>query len=646
MPIRMGDPAPSQLPGGQPLAEAPAASVKPASTRPPPSDSSPWVFAGWGKAVRIDDIESTALPVGAHGAAPRAQLGQWRATAICGNDITSSVLYVAAICTAFAGIYAPIALLMVGLVLYLFRKIYAEVGTALPLNGGAYNVLLNTTSKGKASLAACLTLLSYVATAVISSNEALHYAHHILPIVPVMTGTVVLLGLFALLNIFGISESAVVALVIFILHIATLVLLVATSVFYVYQNGFQILLENWKHPPSGGIERALFFGFAAGMLGISGFESSANFIEEQKPGVFQQTLRNMWITVFVFNPLICLLALGMVPVDEFGRYETALLSEMGARSTGRWLQTWISIDAVLVLSGAVLTSYVGVTGLVRRMALDRCLPQFLLRENRRRRTPHWIILGFFALCCSILFITKGNVGTLAGVYTLSFLCVMMLFAIGNRLLAVKRKRLPRAVRASWPMVLVAMLAVALGLVGNVLKSSEQSAIFLMYFAVTVAAVAIMFLRVRILQVLLYLGRAVHEKVQQLNDQVAGYVTRRIGEINSQAMIFFTRGDGPANLRRAIEYVLDNEHTNNLLVVHVFEDETKIPPKLAEQLRTLDEIFPEIRIDFIAVRGKFSPELVDKLSARLNVPRNYMFIGCPGDRFPHNLSDLGGVRLIV
>ena len=31
----------------------------------------------------------------------------------------------------------------------------------------------------------------------------------------------------------------------------------------------------------------------------------------------------------------------------------------------------VSADAVCVLSGAVLTAYVGVTGLIRRMALDR-----------------------------------------------------------------------------------------------------------------------------------------------------------------------------------------------------------------------------------------------------------------------------------
>jgi hypothetical protein len=79
---------------------------------------------------------------------------------------------------------------------------------------------------------------------------------------------------------------------------------------------------------------------------------------------------------------------------------------------------------------------------------------------------------------------------------------------------------------------------------------------------------------------------------------------------------------------------------------VYTDESKIPPDLAPHLKTLDTLFPEIRIDFLAVRGRFGPQLVSELSKRLNVPRNYMFIGCPGDGFPHNLADLGGVRLIV
>src|SRR5678809_1422394 len=107
------------------------------------------------------------------------KLKQLAATAICGNDITSSCLYVSALCIVYAGQYAFIALLIVGLVLFFFRKIYGEAVGALPLNGGAYNILLNTTSKGNASVAACLTILSYMCTAVLSATEAMKYLHSI-----------------------------------------------------------------------------------------------------------------------------------------------------------------------------------------------------------------------------------------------------------------------------------------------------------------------------------------------------------------------------------------------------------------------------------------------------------------------------------
>lgn len=605
--------------------------------------SNPWVFAGWGQATKIDDLLSPSKR--APSTASKTKLGQWRATAICGNDITSSVLYVAAICTLQAGIYAPLALASVGIVLYLFRSIYAEVGSALPLNGGAYNVLLNTTSKFRASVAACLTLLSYVATAVISSTEALHYLHSVAAQVPVFEGTIALLVFFAVLNVVGIQESSSVALLIFIAHIATLTTVVVTSGLTA-SGDLSTLMENLQTRPEGGFWRAMFFGFAAGMLGISGFESSANFIEEQKSGVFAKTLRNMWVAVFFFNTVISFLAFSLIPVGEFGAHREALLSEMARRSAGPTLAAWLGVDAFLVLSGAVLTSFVGVTGLVRRMSLDRCLPQFLLRENRLRGTTHWITFSFLVLCASILFISRGDVETLAGVYTLSFLCVMALFAIGNRLLALRRRRLPRAVRASWIGVLVAFGAVLVGLVGNVLKSPYEALIFLAYFGITLSAVTVMFVRMKILEAFLYVGRAIHDQVARLNARVANWTMQRMETINAQAMVFFTRGDGPVNLRRAIEYVLRNEQTRNLKVVHVYNEESDIPKGLAEQLKTLDALYPEIRIDFLAVKGRFSPDLVSQLSERLQVPRNYMFIGCPGDGFPHQLADLGGVRLIV
>jgi len=611
----------------------------------PATGAEPWEFAGWGGAERIVDLESEGLRVTRLDQPHRHTLGTWRATAICGNDITSSVLYVSALCAAQAGVLAPLVLLIVVGVLYLYRKVYAEVGSALPMNGGTYTVLLNTTNKRVAAGAACLTLLSYIATAVISADEAMHYAHHLWPAVDVFPATVGVLGFFALLGILGISESAVVALGIFVLHMATLTLLTLACGAAVAQDP-ALFVENWRLPSVAGLPHALFFGFAAAMLGISGFESSANFIEEQKQGVFPKTLRNMWIAVAVFNPAISLLSLGLLPLAQIQAVPPDLLAQMGEQALGRWLAVLVSVDAVLVLSGAVLTSFVGVTGLVRRMTLDRCLPQFLLHENRWRGTPHWILLGFFALCVSILTITAGRIEALAGVYTLAFLCVMALFACGNMLLKTRRAALPRQERASWTTVSMALLAVLVGLAGNIALDPINFEIFEGYFAATAGVVAVMFLRLEILKVGLSISRTLVEHLTAASGWIHALVLREIERVNKRPVVYFTKGDSMVTLNRAALYVLDNEQTSHLKVVHVYRDESEIPADLAEQLRVIDHLYPRLRVDFVAVQGIFGPELVEALARRLGVAKNYMFIGTPGDRFPHRIEDLGGVRVVL
>ncbi|MCB0271677.1 MAG: APC family permease [Bdellovibrionales bacterium] len=572
------------------------------------------------------------------------RLGPWLATGICGNDITSSCLYVAAIATAYSGIYAPLVLLMVAGLLYIYRTIYAEVGDALPLNGGAYNALLNTTTKFKASIAACMTFLSYLATACISSNTAIEYLGTLFPVaIPVIPLTIGLLGAFAVLAIMGISESAKVALVIFLFHLCTLALFILLGVLFIFGD-FSIAFDNWKIPQSHGLIPTLFLGFSAALLGISGFESSANYIEEQKEGVFPVTLRNMWVAVTVLNPVIAMVAIGVLPIDTIIHDKKFMLASAGMQIQGSWLKTLISIDAFLVLSGAVLTAYVGSSGLVGRMALDRCLPQFLLKKNKRG-SQHYIILTFFFLCASILYITQGDLLALGGVYTISFLGVMSLFAVGNALLKIRRSRLPRKYRATWIAIAVALLSTCAGIIGNIQLKSENVRYFLMYFIPTVSIVFIMLNRHNILRLILHIlldlskglrgVGGVHDKIQAWLDH-----------LESQRVIFFTKGDDAANLNQAMLYVKDNEITNRITVIHLYDEIDHIPKHLKSDLRTLDKLYPEMDIELVLLKGSFTPEKVDEISTKYNIPKNYMFLGAPSAKFPYALADLGGVRLII
>ena len=572
-------------------------------------------------------------------------MGQLPATAICGNDITSSCLYVSALAIIYAGRWAPVALLIVAGVLYLFRSIYAEVVGALPLNGGAYNALLNTTSKFKASIAACLTILSYMATAVISASEAMHYAHTIWHSLPVTGATIGLLAFFMLLTIIGITESARVAIIIFIFHLSTLTLLIVMGIAFVITHGLDTFSLNFATPVEGGLVMALFFGFSASLLGISGFESSANYVEEQAEGVFPKTLRNMWVAVSVFNPGIALLALALVPIRHVSANQEALLAHLGNLSGGIWLANLISVDAALVLSGAVLTSFVGVNGLVRRMTLDRCLPQSLLKSNRRG-TTHRIIASFFILSVSVLLITRGELKALAAVYTISFLSVMVLFGLGNIFLKTKRAGLPRPVKAPLPAVLIAVSAVLTGLIGNAIMNPYYLVVFLEYFIPAVLVIAVMLGRIWLLQAGLFLVRAVLKFFIKGMTSTAQSIRSKIEEINSQQVVFFTRGDNVANLNNAMLYVKQNEHTNRIKVVTVVQDKDKVPKKLKNDLEFLNEAYPTIEIEFVVITGTFGPDLIQELSVKWNIPVNLMFIGSPRGHFIYGLRDLGGVRLII
>ncbi|MEO7048244.1 MAG: APC family permease, partial [Ferruginibacter sp.] len=536
------------------------------------------------------------------------KLNELQATAICGNDISSSCLYVSAITIVYAGQYAWLSLLFVALVLFFFRKIYAEVVGAIPLNGGAYNVLLNTSTKRLASLAAMLTILSYMATAVISSSEAMYYLESILSGLNVTVATIVVLIIFTIVAIMGIGESSIVAVVIFITHLVTLSILVVSGIWFLFGHGLDVFHLNWKMPVKySSISNALFLGFAAAMLGISGFESSANFVEEQKPNVFPKTLRNMWSVVSFFNPVIALLVICIIPLAQVGPHQESLLAFLGSTTGGHWLAYLISIDAVLVLCGAVLTSFVGVSGLLHRITLDRILPNFFLRTNKNGAN-YRIIITFLILCTSVLLVTKGNLRDLAGVYTFSFLAVMGLFAIGNLMLKVKRKRLPRPVKANPLLVVLAIIAVVAAFWGNVLLNKESFFTFIKYLVPAILFTAIMLNRPVIVRGLMSVIDFLYKPFRKVAIVSNRYLKKMQHNINSQEFVFFTKGDHVNILNKVMQYVENNETTKKLKLVNIKKADGS-NEHLKQDIEVLDRAYPDINIEFIEIVGIFGPDII-------------------------------------
>jgi amino acid transporter len=285
------------------------------------------------------------------------------------------------------------------------------------------------------------------------------------------------------------------------------------------------------------------------------------------------------------------------------------------------------------------------------MTLDRIMPPYFLKKNKKG-SSYRIIIMFFLLCVSVLLITMGDVELLAGVYTISFLSVMALFAIGNVLLKVKRRKLPRPEKASWIAILIAFSAVVVALIGNIVMPPKEGnpsnvIVFLYYFIPAMLFIAVMLNRTVLLKLVLSAVDNVFYGIKRFVKRVDHTILNTLDKINEQEFVFFTKGDNIATLNNVMLYIRKNEHTKKMKIVIITNDKVKKPADFDKEIEFLDKEYPEIDVELVEIDGEeFSPELVQKLSKEWKIPINFMFIGSPGDRFPYKIEEFGGLRLII
>ena len=157
-------------------------------------------------------------------------------------------------------------------------------------------------------------------------------------------------------------------------------------------------------------------------------------------------------------------------------------------------------------------------------------------------------------------------------------------------------------------------------------------------------IAVMLNRPRIIRWMIY-------AVNYLNEPLKPFIYskmrlhRLLVKANAQTLVFFTRGDNVSILNRVMIYIEENEATKRLKIVHIANAESN-NDSLKIDIEVLDRAYPDIDIDFLEIDGQFGPEIIDQLSKQWGIPKNFMFIGAPSNKFPYHVSELGGVRLIM
>lgn len=577
-------------------------------------------------------------------------LSWWLAAAIVGADIGTSVFYSTGVIWPMVGYFAPVIIAIVCGLMWFFKSTYQEGCSASPFNGGAYMMVLQTVGRRMAMIVGALTILSYLATAAVSALSGAYYIDSFdnimnWPVASIVTVAIIPVVLFGLLNIIGIKEPAMIVFFIASFHfllllgmdfygaylIATTPGIDTTRVFHTAQS------ISWPN---------LLHGFAAAFLGITGFESAAQIVEQLKTPTWR-TLQRVYLSIVILvgitAPVTSYLCLTLLTEPQIIQFKDSLLSGLAYREGGTPLQIVLVCDAALVLFAAVNTAYVGCIGLVTTMAKQGNMPSVLLRRWADKfplfQGYPYVVLSFMLVSTLMILVLPGQVTVLGEVYGMAFLAVMISFAIGVVLM---RVRMPLKIarspfRSRWMMhlgrmalpmpAIISIAALGFAEIIIVLSSPEARNLGLQIFLMI------------LLVMCLYRLGVIEERLTDLPDLRIGmgkYANANLPEPDElPTYVVCTGGAKARNLATMIIKLLDREETGpkEIIIFHAEEESTRrgLMQELLQRVVT-QQLATSFKDKDLVISVKVLPEsLVDGLIALKRAhPFKRVFIGTGTD----------------
>ena len=339
-----------------------------------------WEFAGWGECQLLElkprDYDKARKAIEDR---PARQLGQWQAAAIAGNAILGSVFYSLPAVLSAAGVYAPISLFVACILIGPFRPILLELSSALGASDSVnYGYFSNISTRSIALIAAAITALDAITTAAVSASTAASYLDAETPgRVGTVGWTVILLAMLTTVACLGLRDSSRVALGMMSLHLGTMAVLIVAGIVFWARQGSAILSDNWHNADlllnGKSVARALFDGICIGFVGLTGFECAPSYVTRVKEGQFAPALRWLQVIVLVTEAPLMLLCLVAIPTSTLAvkggssANILALLADIAGGSSP-WLKIIVIVDAVVVLSGGIITGIISFNGLSEALA--------------------------------------------------------------------------------------------------------------------------------------------------------------------------------------------------------------------------------------------------------------------------------------
>jgi amino acid transporter/nucleotide-binding universal stress UspA family protein len=353
------------------------------------------------------------------------QLNWFLAWAVVFCDIGTSVYYVPGILYGHVKDATPFFVLLTtgGFVLLALK--YIEISWRNPEGGGVVTITTKAFGPMWGCLGGMLITVDYFLTTAISAVSGFQYMGSVFPVLDahIVTLACVGVGLLAALNIVGIRESAMVALIMACASFLVNLVVIGTAFIGMEAPQWQTVISRL------GSDRELssyelLVGFSSAWLAFSGLESISQLSPAMRLPLRQTTRWAMGaviISMVITSPVLTALSIGLLPEHLKAAESERFISELGLMVGGYGIKLAVVLTASSLLLFAANTAIIGSYHVFLALVKGGFLPQIMAMRNPTFNTPH-VAVGIATIVPAlVIFFSGGELKILGDMYAFGLL---------------------------------------------------------------------------------------------------------------------------------------------------------------------------------------------------------------------------------
>jgi APA family basic amino acid/polyamine antiporter len=331
-----------------------------------------------------------------------------------GAIIGAGIFVVLGIAIGYAGPAVIISVIIAGIVGSFTAFSFAELGSAIPKEGGAYAYAYDMISPSVGFIVGCLWVFAQIVAGAAISLGFASYFVAIFPMFSVKIVAVLAASALTALNLIGIKQTTTVNNVLVIIKVTVLSLFIGFGILYFHTQNFTQFSPNGLF---GILQGAGFIFFA--YLGFGRIATLGEEVKNPERTLPLSILIALTISVAIYV-LTGFAATGLQDYRTLAQSGSPLAE--AAKTTGNFtLVAAISLGALIATTSVLLTNLIGLSRVAFAMARNKQLPKSIAKVSSRFRTPYVSILAMGVLLTVLAFAL--DLKQAAAITSFSILCI-------------------------------------------------------------------------------------------------------------------------------------------------------------------------------------------------------------------------------